>query len=385
MRIVCRGTLKAGAQNVSWKFTGLEYTMPATNPQLKVTMSDLRQQQLLQWAEQTLQQPLHIHPVSGDASFRRYFRVQGEHCRWIAMDAPPDKEDSRPFVAIARQLEAAQVHVPHIEALDLAHGFMLLEDFGDVSLLDALQADGESAAQQHYGDALRALLHMQCQVDGRQLPAYDRALLSREMTLFDDWLLGTHLRIELDASDREIIQQTAETLIANALEQPRVFVHRDYHSRNLMVIAPGAEAKPSPGIIDFQDAVYGPLSYDLVSLLRDCYIAWPEAQVAQWVADYHREAQQHGLCDCPLATFQRWFDLMGVQRHLKAMGIFARLKHRDGKPGYLHDIPRTLAYVEAVCGKYTALHDFAALLQRLCVRQRLEHSLNHSLAAAAAP
>jgi len=342
-------------------------------------MSDLRLQQLQQWAQQALQQPIRIEVISGDASFRRYFRVSTDTQVLIAMDAPPEKEDSKPFVDIAQQLEAQLVHVPHIQALDLKQGFMLLEDLGDVQMLDRLLQDGKpvpAMAEQHYGDALRALLHIQTHVDGSKLPPYDRALLSREMNLFTDWLLGTHLAVELSPADKNIIQLSFNALIASALEQPQVFVHRDYHSRNLMVL--DSTDKGSPGIIDFQDAVYGPITYDLVSLLRDCYIAWPRAQVHNWVASYHNEVLLNGLCSCDLPTFQRWFDFMGVQRHLKAIGIFARLNHRDGKPGYLDDIPRTLAYIENVCTEYEVLKPFGALLAKLKVREQFEQLARQS-------
>ena len=333
-------------------------------------MSDLRLQQLQQWAEKALQQAIRIEVVSGDASFRRYFRVSTDTQIWIAMDAPPEKEDSKPFVDIAQQLEAKLVHVPHIKALDLEQGFMLLEDLGDIQMLDKLLENDKpnpAMAEQHYGDALRALLHIQTHVDGAKLPEYDRALLSREMALFPDWLLGTHLNIETSPADKNILQLSFNALIASALEQPQVFVHRDYHSRNLMILPDN-----SPGIIDFQDAVYGPITYDLVSLLRDCYITWPRAKVHSWVANYHNEALLNGLCSCDLPTFQRWFDFMGVQRHLKAIGIFSRLNHRDDKPSYLDDIPRTLAYIEMVCAEYEVLKPFGALLLKLQVREKFE-------------
>lgn len=337
-------------------------------------MSDLRLQQLEIWAEDTLKCPVVISPVSGDASFRRYFRVTpkdqtSSSTEWIAMDAPPDKEDCRPFVEIARQLEAKLVHVPHIEALDLEQGFMLLEDMGDIQLLNVLNPDAPdlAAAEQHYGDALRALLHIQTHVDGQHLPAYDRELLSREMDLFNDWFLTQHLGIQLDSGESKHLQLCYNALIASALEQPKVFVHRDYHSRNLMVVD-----NNSPGIIDFQDAVYGPLSYDLVSLLRDCYITWPADRQQQWLTQYHQDALDNGLCSCELDTFTRWFDFMGVQRHLKAVGIFARLNYRDGKPAYLADIPRTLAYIDQVCQRYEVLKPLAHILERYQVFNALK-------------
>lgn len=326
-------------------------------------MQDDRKFQLHQWAEQQLGCSLNIIPVSGDASFRRYFRVTGWERPLIAMDAPPDKEDSKPFVEVDRQLEAKQVRVPHIQQLDLEQGFMLLEDFGNLQLLSALDED---TVAEHYGKAMAALLHMQTRVDASPRPPYDRELLARELSLFSDWFLGRHLGIELSEADQHILQLSYNALMASALEQPKVFVHRDYHSRNLMLLEDG-----ELGIIDFQDAVHGPLTYDLVSLLRDCYIAWPEEQVAHWVAAYHSEAELNGLTTASRETFQRWFDFMGVQRHLKAIGIFARLNHRDGKPGYLADIPRTLNYVMAVSMRHEVLKPFAALLIRLQVKQKL--------------
>jgi aminoglycoside/choline kinase family phosphotransferase len=203
-----------------------------------------------------------------------------------------------------------------------------------------------------------ALAVMQTCVPADELPHYDEALLRREMALFHDWFLGTHLGLELSAGEQQLLEDTFTLLVASALEQPQVFVHRDYHSRNLMV------AEHNPGILDFQDAVRGPVTYDLVSLLRDCYIAWPREQVEEWVQGYHDIALDHGIIRAPKsAQFLRWFDLMGVQRHLKAIGIFARLNHRDGKPGYLDDIPRTLAYVEEVSARYPELEGFAEFVR----------------------
>ena len=283
-----------------------------------------------------------LKPASGDASFRRYFRLQlADGTTRILMDAPPDKEDCQPFLRIEQRLRGVGVHVPAVYEQDLEMGFLLLEDLGDELYLDVLT---EATVDRLYGDALSTLMTMQACVDTSGLPVYDDELLLREMSLFPDWLLQKHLQITL-ADDQELmLAQAFQLLTRSALEQPRVFVHRDYHSRNLL---PGVA--PVPGVIDFQDAVSGPITYDLASLLRDCYINWPQGLVDEWVMGYFQLCVQSGLLrDEHEEHFIRWFDLMGVQRHLKAAGIFARLHHRDGKPGYLGDIPRTLEYITQV-------------------------------------
>ncbi|CAK0779707.1 N-acetylmuramate/N-acetylglucosamine kinase [Gammaproteobacteria bacterium] len=278
-----------------------------------------------------------IEPASGDASFRRYFRLHQGQRTWIAMDAPPEREDCRPFVAIAEQLAALGLNVPMPLAQNLEQGFLLLNDLGRQLYLEALN---EASVERLYGDALGALAVIQACGPRNGLPPYDRELLMREMGLFREWLLGRLLGIALSPSEEAMLSETFTILADNALTQPQVCVHRDYHSRNLMV------SVPNPGILDFQDAVVGPVTYDLVSLLRDCYIAWPRAQVEDWALGYRTLAIQSGVFPgCPEAVWLRWFDLMGVQRHLKASGIFARLDQRDGKPGYLKDIPRTLGYI----------------------------------------
>ena len=296
-----------------------------------------------------------VEPASADASFRRYFRVSTDDgATLVAMDAPPDKEDSRPFILIAERLAAAGLHAPRVHVGDPELGFLLLEDLGNRAYLDC-RDDG--SADELYGDAIAALLRMQRNTGTEDLPSYDRAMLMREMQLFPDWLLSRHLGLTLDDSERAMLDGAFETLIDNALDQPRVFVHRDYHSRNLML----AE-QDNPGIIDFQDAVFGPVTYDLVSLLRDCYIAWPRRRLDKWVKGYFDAASKASLIDgVDEKTFRTWFDLMGVQRHLKAAGIFARLYHRDDKPGYLADIPRTLGYIVDVGKTHaatTGLADF---------------------------
>jgi N-acetylmuramate 1-kinase len=303
-----------------------------------------------------------IRLASADASFRRYFRVSARGASHIVMDAPPDKENMRPFVEIAGRFRAIGLNVPEVLERDAAQGFYLLTDFGDRHYLDQLNED---TVERLYGDALGALVVLQAGIftDAEFLPEYSRAVLVREMELFREWYLGRHLGIALSAGQSGVLDESFERLVDAAIGQPRVWVHRDYHSRNLMVTA-----RNNPGILDFQDAVRGPITYDLVSLLRDCYIAWPRQRVEEWVKGYYDLARQSGL---PVGedadAFLRWFDLMGVQRHLKATGIFARLNHRDGKPGYLKDIPRTLGYVVAVSARHAELDPLHRLLNELKV------------------
>jgi aminoglycoside/choline kinase family phosphotransferase len=297
-------------------------------------------------------------PASGDASFRRYYRIGlGDGRTLIAMDAPPDKEDCGPFIDVTERLALTGVHVPEILEQDLQLGFLLLEDLGDELYLGQLN---EESVEQLYGDALSALLQFQQHGSVEGLPPYDRELLAREMALFPDWLLQRHLGLSLSEADHQVLGQAFDQLIDNALAQPRVLVHRDYHSRNLLVCDDN-----NPGIIDYQDAVYGPITYDLVSLLRDCYIRWPLERVDTWAERYAQKALEAGLLEeSQLAQFSEWFDMMGVQRHLKAAGIFARLKHRDGKAGYLADIPRTLGYVVEVARRRPRVEPLAALIER---------------------
>jgi hypothetical protein len=319
--------------------------------------SDRRLGALLDWLELIGHRPDRVLPASGDASFRRYFRVYSGNETFIAMDAPPDREDCYPFVTIDDLLAGNQVHVPAILAQDLTAGFLLLEDFGDRQYLQALD---EANADALYADALDSLFHLHQQVPHNLLPRYDDKLLYNEMQLFVDWYLVHHLGCKLNHRQLDVWAGITQLLAENALEQPRVFVHRDFHSRNLMVTT-----ERNPGVLDFQDAVAGPITYDLVSLLRDCYIRWPQERVATWAADYHARLIQHGLCEAPLETFARWFDLMGMQRHLKAIGIFARLKHRDGKDNYLQDIPRTYQYIADLYPHYPELAKFAQMMAEL--------------------
>jgi N-acetylmuramate 1-kinase len=302
-----------------------------------------------------------IAPASADASFRRYFRVcfEGDALSRIVMDAPPDKEDVGPYIKIARMLVEADVNAPLVLERNLDEGFLLLSDLGSKTYLTDLSAGRNVDVL--YGDALAALVQMQkgcTRID--ELPPYDKALLLREMGLFPEWFLARHLGLEVSAEERRGLDTAFASLVDSALAQPCVFVHRDYHSRNLMN-TDGASCGRNPGVLDFQDAVRGPVTYDLVSLLRDCYVAWPRERVQGWVRDYRRLAMAAGIdAASSEAELMRWFDLMGVQRHLKAIGIFARLWHRDGKGAYLNDIPRTLDYIRAVAPSYPSL---AALTQ----------------------
>lgn len=295
--------------------------------------------------------------ASGDASFRRYFRLTlPDGSTRIAMDAPPEREDCRPFIAVAAHLGGLGLHVPVVYQDDPDQGFLLLSDLGSAHYLDLLK-QGQNGRL--YADALGALLVMQACGETDWLPRYSRGLLLQEMNLFRDWLLGRHLQLTLDGEEQQMLDAVYELLVANALEQPQVFVHRDYHSRNLL-----ATPTHNPGILDFQDALSGPVTYDLVSLLKDCYVSWPRGQVREWVFGYYELAVQSGVLRKEHeASFLRWFDLMGVQRHLKAAGIFARLNMRDGKPGYLQDIPRTLGYIVDLESEYPELGPLARLIR----------------------
>ncbi|MFT5721566.1 MAG: aminoglycoside/choline kinase family phosphotransferase [Motiliproteus sp.] len=318
------------------------------------TLVDQRLQLLHDWVAiafaqlgMTLAPDWRLETVSGDASFRRYFRIYSHQRSWIAVDAPPDKEDSRAFVEIARAWGPLEIAVPRVLLADLEQGLMLLTDLGDVLYLDRLDA---ASADRLYAQALQTLIRIQqCRtVSGERLPPYSRALLHAEMGLFRDWFLGQQLGLSLTGDEQRLLDTLFDSLVVSALSQPQVCVHRDYHSRNLMVIEGSA-----PGVIDFQDAVVGPITYDLVSLLRDCYIAWPETQVEGWALDYAAQAVQAGLMEQVLPErFMGWFTRMGMQRHLKAIGIFARLNIRDAKSAYLQDIPRTLNYLRQAARQY---------------------------------
>jgi aminoglycoside/choline kinase family phosphotransferase len=298
-------------------------------------------------------------PASSDASFRRYFRLCAGDKSFIAMDAPPENEDCLPFLKVAAYLESMGLNAPRIIEINLEEGFLLLSDLGSRQYLEEL-LDDPSSAERLYGDALAALLAMQRDGTAFQghLPAYDEKRLRAEMSLFHDWLCGTHLGLTLSDDDECRWQACADLLVADALDQPQVFVHRDYHSRNLMVTR-----ENNPGILDFQDAVEGPLTYDLVSLLKDCYVKWPAEQVWRWAQDFYAglDASMRSLVD--ETQFRRYFELMGVQRHLKAAGIFCRLNHRDGKSGFINDIPRTLSYIVDLGPRYPELGFLVELIE----------------------
>jgi len=298
-----------------------------------------------------------LTPASEDASFRRYFRVTSADDTWILMDAPPEREDCRPFVAVAKLFAAAGVHVPRVLAEDLDNGYLLLSDLGSTTYLQALD---EASADALYHAANEALLRIQLASRPGRLPEYDRALLLRELRLFPDWYIAKHLGIALDPAQARTIDETFELILANNLAQPQVYVHRDYHSRNLMV------SKPNPGILDFQDAVHGPITYDLASLYKDAYVAWSEERVIDWVVRYWEAARRGGLpVDQDFGAFYRDFEWMGVQRHIKVLGIFARLYHRDGKDRYLRDMPLVMRYLRSACARYTELAPMLRLLDQL--------------------
>lgn len=307
------------------------------------------------WVEQVLPEPLRaLAPASADASFRRYFRASTEEGSYIVMDAPPELEDCRPYIHVARLFRAAGANTPEILAQDQQQGFLLLTDFGNTTYLDALDADN---ADRLYRDANAALVRIQTASRPGVLPAYDRELLLRELRLFPDWYLDRHLGCELAPDQWRVLEASFAAILANNLAQPRVYVHRDWHSRNLMV------TEPNPGVLDFQDAVYGPITYDLVSLYKDAYIFWEEERVLDWVIRYWELARQAGLpVHADFAAFYRDFEWMGVQRHLKVLGIFARLYHRDGKDGYLKDMPLVMHYLRRACERYSGLHPLLRLL-----------------------
>ena len=317
---------------------------------------DQRLEQLKTWLNDNSIHYQSIAPASADASFRRYFRITDENNSLIIMDAPPEKEDCSAFIHIAKLLSGFGLNVPKILLQDLEQGFLLLNDLGDTVFLSELN---NNRVDEMYLAAMNSLLQLQ-KNETPDLPAYDETLLRNELNLFPDWYLEKQLNLKVSQEQKDILQQSFDILIKNALEQPQVCVHRDYHSRNLMV---NKNNPDEPGIIDFQDAVIGAVTYDLVSLLKDCYIDWPREKVEAWVKYFHAEVEALGIIDqVDFELFLRWFDLMGLQRHLKVAGIFSRLKHRDGKTGYLKDIPRTMAYVFDVLERYPEFKSLQKLL-----------------------
>jgi aminoglycoside/choline kinase family phosphotransferase len=319
---------------------------------------DLRRAALERWLAPQFGVSFQLTPASEDASFRRYWRATLADGRtYVAMDAPPEKEDCRPFLRVAHMLSAAGVHAPNIIAQELEQGFLLLSDLGSRTYLEALN-DANSAAL--FADATEALLRWQLATRAGELPPYDEALLRREMNLFPEWYVGRHLKKELSAAQKERLENVFFLLVKSALAQPTVYVHRDYMPRNLMV------CEPNPGVLDFQDAVLGPITYDVVSLVRDAFMSWEEERVLDWVVRYWEKARNLGLpVDADFGEFWRALEWMGLQRHLKVLGIFARIDYRDGKPKYLQDTPRFIGYARSVSQRYRELAPLARLLDEL--------------------
>jgi aminoglycoside/choline kinase family phosphotransferase len=317
-----------------------------------------RQQQLSEWLHSLFpNETFSISPASADASFRRYFRVTFENRSLILMDAPTQHEDCRPFLHVARLFEDAGTHVPHVHAQDLEQGFLLLSDLGNTTYLQALS---KANARDLYGAATDALINIQLASRDHELPTYDETLLLREMRLFPEWYINKHLGITLSKAQEAKLEMVFACILANNLSQPKVYVHRDFHSRNLML------TEPNPGIIDFQDAVYGPITYDLASLFKDAYIRWEEDETIDWLIRYWEKARKLGLpVSEDFSALYRDYEWMGVQRHIKVLGIFARLYHRDGKEGYLKDMPLVMDYLRRACMRYIDLKPLLNLLDTL--------------------
>ena len=329
-------------------------------------MSD-RYNSLQNWLTETLgTSTFNLKPASGDASFRTYHRLFLKNKTFIVMDAPPEQENCKVFIKITKKLRACDVNVPIIHNVNIEQGFLLLSDLGNDLYLNKLN---KSSIYELYSDALSTLVAIQVLVNVGGVDEYDKSLLISEMNLFREWLIEKHLNIKLSDSQVKILTTLFDLLVNNALQQPKVFVHRDFHSRNLMVTK-----ENNPGVIDYQDAVYGPISYDLVSILKDCYIKWPKEEIDKWVDFYlnklYEEKAQYRI---NRDEFVRWFDLMGVQRHLKASGIFARLSHRDGKHNFLEDIPRTLSYILDLKETYEELQSICIILEELVLPRLKEN------------
>jgi N-acetylmuramate 1-kinase len=323
--------------------------------------NDARRDQLTAWLMSLPRQHAieveTLSVASADASFRRYFRVAAGAGTRIVMDAPPGKEDVRPFIHVAQLLRSAGLHAPDVIEVDEQQGFLLLSDLGRETYLTVLN---ESNAPQLFSDAIDALVRWQLASRPGELPPYDEALLRRELDLFPEWYVAKHLKHELTAAQRDVLDTTFRRILASNLAQPAVYVHRDYMPRNLMV------ASPNPGVLDFQDAVLGPISYDVASLFRDAFISWDEERVIDWSIRYWERARRAGLpVAADFGSFWRDLEWMGLQRHLKVLGIFARINYRDGKPHYLADTPRFVAYVRAVARRYDELAPLARLLDEL--------------------
>lgn len=297
-----------------------------------------------------------LRSASEDASFRTYHRLFLKNKTFIVMDAPPEQENCKSFIKVTKKLHACNVNAPVIHDVNIEQGFLLLSDLGNDLYLDKLN---DGSVYDLYSDAINALVNIQNLVNVGGLDEYDKNLLSSEMNLFTEWLVEKHLQIELKETQRKDLIKLFDLLVRNAEQQPKVFVHRDFHSRNLMVTK-----ENNPGIIDYQDAVYGPISYDLVSILKDCYIKWPEEEINKWVDFYlNKLYEEKSKFKINRDEFVRWFDLMGVQRHLKASGIFARLSHRDQKHNFLKDIPRTLTYIVDLKETYKELQPICVMIE----------------------
>ncbi len=319
-----------------------------------------RQKQLTDWLSSLYpDKTFTLAPASADASFRRYFRATfSDGMTRVAMDAPPQHEDCRAFLHAGKLFEEAGVHVPHVYAQDLTQGFLLLSDLGDTTYLQALTADN---AKQLYGAATEALINIQLASKKGELPLYDEARLRRELTLFPEWYIARHLGVTLNEKQSAKLEECFQRILANNLAQPCVYVHRDYHSRNLMHLS-----EKNPGILDFQDAVYGPVTYDLASLFKDAYIKWEEEEIMDWLIRYWEKARKAGLpVREDFGEFYRDYEMMGVQRHIKVLGIFARLYHRDGKDGYLKDMPLVMHYLRQACERYIDLKPLLNILIEL--------------------
>ena len=320
-------------------------------------MLEQRQQQLAEWASQSLSiEPPKLDVVSGDASFRRYFRFKNNGQSIIAVDAPPEHENNHAFHQVAKLLREANVNVPEFFHVNFEKGFLLLSDLGDRLFLPELNTE---TVDNYYSKAIHALIQMQ-QISLTKLgslPHYDRKKLLSEMMLFKDWFIQRHLNLVLSDAEDQMINKVFEQLITSALLQPQTFVHRDYHSRNLMICE-----SQTPGVIDFQDAVVGPISYDLVSLIKDCYIQWPQAKVENWAKEFFDIAKAKGLLSNDFESFTQQLDWMGMQRHLKVLGIFCRLHYRDGKSSYLTDLPLTFQYLQEAVQRYPEFDSFNRFL-----------------------
>lgn len=365
---------------------------------------DQRKSALSAWARECLENPglnglanaspllglaqAEVETVSGDASFRRYFRIRVTSLSWVLVDAPPAHEDCHRFVRIARLFREAGLLTPRVLAVDYEQGFMLLEDFGDTLYLPTLlqgRAAHDDSADQLYTAAMNALVELQVNGKSSELAPYDRKLLRTELSLFDTWFCERFLELTLTDEEKALLDRTWTFLEDAALAQPQVCVHRDYHSRNLMILE--NDLHHAPGVIDFQDAVVGACTYDLVSLLRDCYIVWPQERVREWALQFRAAAVRRGIladtAESSAERFLRDFDLMGLQRHIKVIGIFCRLNLRDGKQRYMADVPLVIDYVVSVAAQHPEMAEFMRWFQSRILPLALPRLEKHASGAAA--